>query len=125
MILQYIFIGCGGAIGAIMRVALGELLPINILGISSPILLSNVLGCISIGFLTEVIALYWDISDNMKYFLISGFLGGFTTFSSFILELGLFIEKDEYISALLYAFLSFLFSIIGFFSAVKLVRLFS
>ncbi|MDG1436444.1 MAG: CrcB family protein [Rickettsiaceae bacterium] len=124
MILHYIFIGCGGALGAIMRTVIGELLPITILGISSPILLVNIIGCFAIGFLTEIMTLYWPISVNMKYFLISGFLGGFTTFSSFILEFGLFVEKNEYIYALSYAFLSFLLSAIGFFAAVKIVRLF-
>lgn len=125
MTIHYIFIGFGGALGAMMRVLIGELLPITILGISSSILLVNILGCFAIGFLTEIMTVYWSVSDNMKYFLISGFLGGFTTFSSFVLEFGLLVEKNQYLSAAAYAFLSFLLSAIGFFAAVKIVRLFA
>ena len=124
MISHYIFIGCGGALGAMMRVAIGKLLPISILGVSSQILFVNILGCFIIGLFSEIMALYGSISENMKYFLISGFLGGFTTFSAFILEFGLFIEKNEYVLALAYAFFSVFLCVVGFFTAIRIVRLF-
>jgi CrcB protein len=93
MLTHYILTGLGGAIGAISRVAASQLFPENIYGIPTQILFINVLGCFFMGALTEGAALYFSISDNMKYFLISGFLGGFTTFSSFALEVGALAEK--------------------------------
>ena len=125
MMLHYIFIGLGGAFGAISRIALGKLLPNMLWGIPLPILFVNVLGCFVIGLLTEIMTLHWTVSDNIRYFLISGFLGGFTTFSSFALEFGLLCEKSEYASAIIYATLSFALSITCFFLAIKAVRVFS
>ncbi|MDC0864424.1 CrcB family protein [Rickettsiaceae bacterium] len=124
MFLHYIFIGLGGAIGAISRTAVGKLLPVAFWGIPLPILFVNILGCFVTGILIEVTNLQLNISDNLRYFLISGFLGGFTTFSSFALEFGLLCEKNEYVSAIIYATLSFVLSISCFFLAIKIVRFF-
>ena len=125
MILHYIFIGLGGAFGAISRIAIGKLLPKMLWGITLPILFVNVLGCFVIGLLTEIMTIHWTVSDNVRCFLISGFLGGFTTFSSLALEFGLLCEKNEYASAIIYATLSFALSITCFFLAIKAVRFFS
>ena len=100
MISYYIAIGLGGGAGAILRVALGKLLPTVILGIPFQILLVNILGCLMMGLLTEMLPMYEYISNNILSFLISGFLGGFTTFSSFTLEFGLLFERQEYLLAI-------------------------
>lgn len=124
MISHYIVIGLGGAVGAIFRVAMGNLLPSTVLRIPFQILFINVLCCFIMGFLTAIMALYWSISDNMRYFLVPGFLGGFTTFSAFALEFGLLFEKHGYISAILYTTLSFGLSITFFFVGLKIIRIF-
>lgn len=123
MISHYIATGVGGAIGAIARIAIGKLLPAAIFGIPCQIILVNVLGCFAIGLLTGITAVYWSISDNMRYFLVSGFLGGFTTFSAFALEFGLLFEKNEYVLAMSYAALSFILSIACFFIGLKIVKI--
>ena len=125
MISHYIATGLGGAVGAITRIYLGKTLPSTILGIPFNIMCVNILGCLIMGLLTELMTLHWSIPDNTKYFLVSGFLGGFTTFSTFALEFGLLFEKQEYISAIIYATLSFTLSIIFFFTGIKIIRLFS
>ena len=123
MLIHYILTGIGGAIGAISRVAASQLFPENIYGIPAQILFINVLGCFFMGALTEGAALHFSISDNMKYFLISGFLGGFTTFSSFALEVGNLTEKNDYYLAIIYILASVTLSITCFFGAVKLVKI--
>jgi CrcB protein len=119
---HYMAIGLGGALGAIARVALAKVLPSAIMGIPASILSINLIGCFTMGILTELMALHWSISDTTRYFLISGVLGGFTTFSAFALEFGLLYEKQLYVSALIYATLSFFLSISAFFLALKIVR---
>jgi len=121
--LQYMVIGLGGALGAITRVALGKLLPVSIMGIPFQILFVNILGCFVMGLLTEIMLLRWPVTDNLRSFWISGVLGGFTTFSSFALEFGLLLKKNEIISAMIYATLSFAVSIIFFFIGIKLARI--
>ncbi|MBN2479159.1 MAG: CrcB family protein [Parachlamydiales bacterium] len=121
----YLFVGLGGALGAILRVALSRFLPSFILNIPLKILCINVLGCFILGILTQILALHWQTSINMRHFLIQGFLGGFTTFSAFALEFGLLYEKGSYISAIIYATLSVVFSIIFFFGGLKIIKIFA
>ena len=122
--MSYIVIGLGGAAGAIARVAIGRILPAEILGIPFPILFVNILGCFIIDVLTELLALDLSSPNHIKYFLVSGFLGGFTTFSSFALEFELLSERNEYISSIAYVALSFGLSIAFFFAGLKIIRMF-
>jgi len=121
----FITIGLGGAIGAITRVAMAKVLPEYVSAVPAYILCINIIGCFLMGLLAEIMSLHWPLSENMRYFLISGFLGGFTTFSAFALEFGLLFQKNQHFLALLYAALSFIFSIGAFFVGSKIVRVFS
>lgn len=123
MLAQYVWIGLGGALGAIARAALSTLLPVAISGVPLPILLVNILGCFIIGILSQPLGANFSISLNLRFFLITGFLGGFTTFSSFALEFGSLYQKNLYLPAILYATCSILCSLLAFFMGAKLVRL--
>lgn len=123
--LHYLIIGLGGAIGAILRVMLGRILPSEVLGIPFYILCINILGCFLMGILVEVLALYWPASTNIKLFLASGFLGGFTTFSSFALECGLLVEEGAHMNAVIYVVLSVTLSITFFFIGMRIIRVIS
>lgn len=121
--LHYLSVALGGALGAVSRVALGRVLPESMFGVPVYILLINSIGCLIMGILTEVMAIHWSASENARYFLISGFLGGFTTFSAFALEFGLLFARNQPLLAFLYAGLSFLFSIGSFFIGMKIIRI--
>jgi fluoride exporter len=123
MLVHYIAVGLGGALGAVSRVALSNLLPGYAMGMPLPIMLVNVFGCFLMGILAEVMALYWSGPDYIKYLLVPGFLGGFTTFSSFALEFGGLVEKDAYLPAMGYVTLSVVLSLSCFFLGTKLIRM--
>jgi fluoride exporter len=121
----YLFVGLGGALGAIARVALSKFLPSFIFNMPAKIILINIMGCFLLGILTEILALYWNASFNMRHLLVQGFLGGFTTFSAFALEFGLLYEKGQHVTAFIYGFLSLILSIVFFFIGLKIIRLFA
>lgn len=83
IILLYIFIG--GGLGSLARYGVGQ---INFLQNKLPLgtLTANILACIILGITLYFIKDKIDGSIFIKYFLVIGFCGGFSTFSTFSLE---------------------------------------
>lgn len=62
-------------------------------------LISNIAGCLLIGVIAGIGASSQVLSSEMRLLLATGFCGGFTTMSSFVYELGQFIQDKEYFYA--------------------------
>ncbi|MBF0168436.1 MAG: fluoride efflux transporter CrcB [Alphaproteobacteria bacterium] len=113
----------GGALGSVARY-LG-MIGIGVwLGQNFPwaTLIVNVLGSALMGLLIEGSALRWNIGPEMRAFLTVGILGGFTTFSTFSMDVALLVERNEFASAGLYILVSVLASVGALFGAMYLVR---
>ncbi|NND65843.1 MAG: CrcB family protein, partial [Gammaproteobacteria bacterium] len=87
------------------------------------ILLVNSAGCLAMGLVIGLMSGAWQPSDTTKFFLISGVLGGFTTFSAFSLEFAELVEKHWYGWAMTYAGLSFAMTIAAFFVGIRIAKL--
>ena len=113
----------GGAIGAAGRYLVG-LGAARLLGFAFPwgTLIVNVAGCFAMGVLVELIALRTSASNEVRVFLATGVLGGFTTFSAFSLDFAMLLERREHMAAALYAGSSVLLSILALFAGLGLVR---
>jgi CrcB protein len=85
MIKQLILVGLGGGIGSIMRF-LVSLIPFTQSSFPWVTFIVNVVGCFIIGLLIGLSAKYQFLDENIKLLLITGFCGGFTTFSAFSAE---------------------------------------
>ncbi|MCE9506812.1 MAG: fluoride efflux transporter CrcB [Alphaproteobacteria bacterium] len=85
-------------------------------------LLVNVLGSFIIGALMEAMALKWQVSLETRAFLVTGFLGGFTTFSAFSFDVLKLVDTDQYLPAFFYVFASVALSLAVIFLAVHLIR---
>ncbi len=70
-----------------------------VLSIPFGTLISNVAGCLLIGVIAGIGATTQVLSSEMRLLLATGFCGGFTTMSSFVYELGQFIQDKEYFYA--------------------------
>ncbi len=118
-------VGCGGAIGSMLRVIVSRSLPAYILGtFPLQILLINIIGCFFMGLFATFITLHFSVSGLFKSFLLTGILGGFTTFSAFSLEFFLLFEKKQFIYAGAYALSSFVLTIGFFLLGVSIARYF-
>lgn len=88
MIRNLLFIAAGGAIGSVLRY-LTSVWTIKLIGpnwLISGTAAVNIIGCFLIGIVATVLQEKGLMDNTIKLFLIVGFLGGFTTFSSFGLE---------------------------------------
>ena len=98
------WVAMGGAIGAAARYALSSwLLPYSLSSkFPWPTFAVNVLGCLMAGVLMAVMSKYEWNTPGVRLFLLTGVLGGFTTFSAFGLETFELIRRGEPAMALLY-----------------------
>jgi CrcB protein len=87
----------GGAIGAAGRYVVNSV-SFRMLGMSFPwgTFIVNILGSLLMGVLIEAIALRFSVSNETRTFLATGILGGFTTFSSFSLDVAVLAERKDY-----------------------------
>jgi fluoride exporter len=82
----YLLAAAGGALGALARAAVAELLPRVGGGWPWATLLVNLLGCLLLGVLLAVLAVRRPAGPLLQVFLGTGVLGGFTTYSAFAVE---------------------------------------
>lgn len=110
MLYNIIYIGIGGALGAVSRFGVNEVIE-NFFSLSShyATLLVNIIGCFFIGFL---IGLSFPVKDSSYYFFIIGFLGSFTTMSAFTHQTIMMINSNL-ISALSYIIVTIILSVIA------------
>jgi CrcB protein len=121
---QYILVGIGGAFGAILRITASRAFPAMLMQqIPLSILIVNVIGGLLIGVANGLqLNFEQKIIDNLKLLCVSGFLGGFTTFSAFTLETAKLLEKEKYCVAVAYVLLSVFLSLIFFCIGTKLCQ---
>ncbi len=88
----------GAGLGGVTRYGLA--LGLNPLWSAMPLgtWLANVLGCGLAGFVAGFLVLRVDLDPALRPLLITGFLGGLTTFSSFSLEIIDMLEQGRYLS---------------------------
>ncbi len=95
MIKSYLIVGLGGAAGSMLRYGIQRLLSIQNAGaFPTGTLLVNISGCFLIGVLWGIVSRSLSWSEEMKLLLMTGFCGGFTTFSAFTLE-GIGLLKES------------------------------
>lgn len=124
MFAYILYAALGGAIGASLRYVSttyvasvwGNVFPYGTMVV-------NVIGSFAMGVFFVLFAQKLNLSsDSWKVFLMTGVLGGFTTFSAFSLDAWQMIEKQAYLGAFSYVALSFTLSLGALILAIYITR---
>lgn len=103
MIKPLLIVGIGGALGSILRYICQRFLP-GITGTGFPwnTLWINLAGCFIIGLFWGYFSRNSSVTEDLKLLAITGFCGGFTTFSAFSVETLQLIRADKWVWAVAY-----------------------
>lgn len=102
-LISLLSVGAGGFLGAVTRYVLAlsvdnyikpEVFPLGIF-------IVNIVGCLLIGILAAVFEIKGWMNVELRLFIFVGFLGGFTTFSTFINDSFMLGKQGEMMAALL------------------------
>jgi CrcB protein len=121
---EYILVALGGALGAVVRYAL-SLQIIARVGAEFPFhtLIINVTGSFAIGVLLVLFTERAVVDPAWRLLLVVGFLGGYTTFSSYTFETLQLVETGEPLAALAYVLSSNLLGLAAALVGVGLARM--
>ena len=109
----YVAIVLAGGSGALLRYLLSRtVISLNWTALPIGTLLANVIGSFLIGYLSWMFVHRWQLSNELQVVVLTGFLGGFTTFSAFSLEVISLFESELTVRAILYVSLSVSLSIL-------------
>ena len=119
MLINFLYVGFGGALGAISRFGINEIFE-NYLSLPSPVgtLFVNVVGCFLIGLIVGVTL---PIKDTTYYFFIIGFLGSFTTMSALTYQT-ILMANTNFISALSYIIITIILTIFATYLGALLAK---
>lgn len=119
---KYLAVAVGGAFGASARYALNLLFARSFAPFPSATFFINVTGSFLIGFLLVVLTEKFDAGENLRLFLTIGFLGAYTTFSTFEFETLMLVRDKQLPMAIFYVSMSFAVGLIGAGAGVWLAK---
>jgi fluoride exporter len=116
-------VAVGGAFGAVARYL------VNISPLANlfekfpfPTFFINITGSFLIGFLLIVLTDKVPVNDSLRLAIMVGFLGAFTTFSTFEMDIFGLMRENQIVTAFVYLFLSILIGFVGVLAGVALGR---
>ena len=112
MWLSYLVIFCGAGLGALLRASFNLLTAGAASAVPLGTLLSNMVGGYLVGIAVAFFGSNPNLSPEWKLFVITGFLGGLTTFSSFSAEVVSLMQRGEFTWALGTALLNLVGSLV-------------
>jgi fluoride exporter len=117
--LRLISVMLGGFLGALSRYGIGEWIQTNN-GFPLGTLLINLIGCFFLGWFLTYITIMKNLKPELTLLIGTGFIGSFTTFSTFSVETILLFQNGQTVYAALYILISTIFGILMAYFGVKL-----
>ncbi len=122
---KILLVAIGGAFGAVARYLITISPLANIFEkFPFPTFIINIVGSFFIGFLFVMLSDKFMINENFRIAVTVGFLGAFTTFSTFELEIVSLVRERYFTTAFAYLFLSVFVGFVGVLSGIWLAKKF-
>jgi fluoride exporter len=124
--MHYLLVFIGGGLGSTLRHVVNIVCQ-RLLGTNFPYhtFIINITGSTIMGLIAGYLAFKGDAAQSWRLFLMTGVLGGYTTFSAYSLDAALLYERGELALAASYVIGSVVLSIAGLFAGLALVRHFT
>ncbi len=124
MVWTVLQIAIGGALGAVGRYLTG-MFAIRVFGNSFPFAtpLVNIIGSFAIGILFVICGGLNSETGRYSALMMTGFIGGYTTFSAYSLDCWLLLQQGRIFEALLFALGTASFSIVACIAGIEVARL--
>jgi CrcB protein len=116
-------VSTGGAVGAVARFAITTAWPNTPTGFPWATFIVNVTGCLLIGVLMVTIAEIWPRRRLLRPFLGTGVLGGYTTFSTYVVDAQHLLNQQAAPTALTYLFATLASALLAVYTGTGLTRL--
>ena len=116
-------VSAGGAIGAVARFAISSAWPTARNGFPWATFAINVTGCLLIGVLMVAIAEVWPRRRLLRPFLGTGVLGGYTTFSTYVVDAQHLLDQHAAATALIYLVATLVAAVLAVYAGTALIRL--
>lgn len=121
--MNFLSVALGGALGALSRYSLGIWIANKwIHDFPLPTFLINISGAFLLGFLNTLFLDKFTVSPEMRLAIGVGFLGAFTTFSTFGYETILLIKDGNFFTAGIYTFSSLFLGFLGVYLGMEIAR---
>ncbi|MHB1701087.1 MAG: fluoride efflux transporter CrcB [Acidobacteriaceae bacterium] len=120
---RYVYIALGGALGSLTRFWVGSAVA-NRMGTRFPYgtFVINITACLIIGFSLTFLERRTDLNPAWRFLIPIGFVGAYSTFSTFEWETFSSMQTGAFLIAALYVALSFLLGLVAVWCGVLLAR---
>ncbi len=117
MLIQLLAVFIGGGIGSLLRWAVCLLITSH-----WGTMCVNLIGAFVIGMAYQYFATLDDINEKIKLFIMTGLLGGFTTFSTYLLNFITLYQSNQKTEGLIYLILSVLLGCLLLVTGMEIIK---
>lgn len=122
---EFLLVFIGGGIGSVSRFSVSRLLINVVPAFPFATLVSNILSCTVFGMVMMLGVNRLNLHEGLKLLLITGFCGGFSTYSAFTFETVELFKQGQAGMAVLNIILNFILSVSGLYLGIVSIKLFA